>query len=207
MHEERFAAERTDVIRPDLGRDPEEAEAAGEQVVLTHLRFDPPALATFVSGFVLTVFGLLSLVRAGMTGFPSHQVTVAGITLSSFVALLTIFVGVGLLLSGASGYAGGAGSMFFSAMMLAAGIVVVADSQDLPRFLYADAVFGFLLGLFGAAILLTTAVIPTHVATRWLARRAVPGTVVVPTVIEPVETVEEVAVHEVPAAGHDHFTP
>jgi hypothetical protein len=119
-----------------------------------------------VSGFIFTVYGLLALVRAGFDGFPTHQVTVGAITVSSLVAVLTIAVGLGLLASSVSGPSVHPGLVFFSALMLVIGIVVVGDSASLPLALRASPGFGWLTMVLGVAMLVAT-LLPYRDTARW----------------------------------------
>jgi len=144
-----------------------------DSVVEERSHFDPAAVIAFVGGFILTIFGVVAMLRGDFDGFPDQWVTVAGMTVSMLVGVIATVVGLGLLLSGASGYRGRSGALFFSALMLIAGFVIVIASSDLPSSLAAEDVFGWLLVLLGALVLAASALLPARTTSRRYATRTV----------------------------------
>jgi hypothetical protein len=136
---------------------------------------DPASIAAYISGFILLMFGLLALVRGGFDGFPRELVTLGGLTVTTMVALCAAVVGAGLLLSGASGYAGRSGTMFLSGLLVVAGIIIVIDTTTLPAAFVAEDSFGWLIGLVGAATLAISALVPARRTSRSYIRRSVRG--------------------------------
>ena len=127
---------------------PAHRSGPGQQVVVT-----PSQVASVVTGVVLLAFGIVVVVRAGLDRpLEEPQVVVAGLTHTATIALVELGLGLVLLLCALS-----PGARILSGligiMMLAGGLVFLAEPSGLLADLRTESDLGW-LGVVGGGVLL-----------------------------------------------------
>jgi peptidoglycan/LPS O-acetylase OafA/YrhL len=125
---------------------------------------DASGVVSLLAGLLYGVMGLIVLIDLGVADFPSEATTqVFNLTQTQIWGGIGIGLGL-LLLAGAASYGRGL-STFAGALLLVAGIVVVAALDQLDATLATEEAYGWLAIVSGALVLLAAIAAPT-VATR-----------------------------------------
>jgi len=139
--------------------------ASGEKTTVTTVRrFSIGQLLSGIVGSILTVFGVVALVRTGIDGtFDRPVVDVVGLAHSSIIGLVELGVGV-LILLGAVARDMRALGGFMGLLLFIFGVVVVAASDEILLKLGTERTTGWFLMIMGAAAA-ATAALPTTTRT------------------------------------------
>lgn len=120
----------------------------------------PYAVAALIEGLAFVVIGAIVLLRANLgDGWTTDEVRVAGL---GHTALLgAIWLGLGLLLLIAGAARSRSFAMAMGVLMIAAGIVVIAEHRSLHDELAVGAGHGWLVLIAGALLFLLAVLAPT----------------------------------------------
>lgn len=139
----------------------EPAVESGRTTRRTWGRFSVGQALHAASGIFLVVFGAVGAGRAGFGDNLSERTAdVLGITLSTVLALVAIGAGVVLLLASLSPAGRGVGGVM-GVLLLVAGIIVVAGSNDMLDDLRTESALGW-VGIVIGAICVIAALLPSH---------------------------------------------
>jgi hypothetical protein len=122
--------------------------------------FAPGQLISFAVGLGFVVVGILALVRAELGGsLATPVVEVLGLSHTAWLGLAEIGLGVLLMVAGTGAW-GRPLSVLLGALMVVAGILVLAEIDQLPEELGLERDFGWPLVALGALVAVATMALP-----------------------------------------------
>jgi len=122
-------------------------------------RFEPDALFAAAVGLVLTVIGLIVMIRGGFSGSMSKPVVeVLGFTHTTTLGVIEFALGLALLASGAN--RSRSAEMFFGTVIGVAGFVGAVQTESFRNSLALESSMAWLVALVGAAVVLATLLLP-----------------------------------------------
>jgi hypothetical protein len=120
----------------------------------------PGQIVSLIVGVGFVALGLVAVLRAGFDGSLAEPVVdVLGFTHTAWLGLAEIGLGLLLMLAGST-MAGRSLSVLLGALMVIAGVLVVAVPEDLPGELGLEKDFGMPLIMVGAIVALAALVLP-----------------------------------------------
>lgn len=120
----------------------------------------PYAIAALIEGLVFVVVGAIVLLRADLTdGWTADEVTVAGLRHTPLLGVVWLALGLLLLIAGAA--RSRSFTMAMGVLMVAGGIVLIAEHDSLRDELAAEAGHGWILLIAGALLFLLAVAAPT----------------------------------------------
>lgn len=156
---------RDDDVTTHTTSDDDTTVAATTDDVATKTRertwtFAPGQLISFAVGVGFIALGLVAMIRAGIDGnLARPTVEVLELSHTAWLGLAEVGLGVLLLIAGT-----GAWGRFLSvpvgALMVIAGILVLAEPGQVPDRLAVEQDFGWVLVLFGALVALASMALP-----------------------------------------------
>jgi hypothetical protein len=157
MRERTVVTHDPDVIEDARRDDVYERES---KVTDRESRMDPSRIVSMIAGIGMLVLGVIVLLDTGFDGFPDQPVTeVAGLEHTPLLGVIDIGFGV-LLLAGAAAWSR-ALSTFTAALMVAAGLVVVFATEDLPDEVATTSDYGWVLVIVGAIVMVIDFAVPS----------------------------------------------
>lgn len=155
--------------RVDQHSDRQEAAATDEdrsiETAATKTRertwtFAPGQLISFAVGLGFIAMGIVAMVRAGVDGsFAIPTVEVLGVSHTAWLGLGEVGLGVLLLIAG-SGAWGRFLSVPLGALMVIAGVLVLAEPSQVPEELGMERDYGWALVVLGALVTLASMILP-----------------------------------------------
>ncbi|HYN32714.1 MAG TPA: hypothetical protein VES40_08820 [Ilumatobacteraceae bacterium] len=135
------------------------------QRVTSIRRFAPDALIAALVGLVLTVVGLIAIVRAGIDE-PVEQpvVEVLGFAHTAWLGMIELVIGLGLLLSGAAQSRSGA--IFFGSVLGIGGFVGAVQEESFAESLALESSFAWLCVVAGVIVVVAALIVPRTVSRR-----------------------------------------
>ena len=122
--------------------------------------FAPGQLISLIVGVGLVALGLVAMVRAGIDGsFGTPVVEVLGFSHTAWLGLAEVGAGVLLILAG-TGPWGRPLSVLVGAAMMIAGVLIGAETAEMPEELGVEQDYGWMLVLLGALVALAAMVLP-----------------------------------------------
>lgn len=146
--------------------------AVVNQVTVHDQVFDLSRLASLLAGAFFVLLGALVLLDTGLSDFPDLPLSVTfGFTQTPLLGAADVAIGL-LLLAGAAGWERSI-TIFVSAVMAIAGLIILFGVDRLPAALVTNTGYGALLLLVGGALLLIATVIPAVWSQRRVGRTSV----------------------------------
>ena len=128
-------------------------------------RFAPDALVAALVGLVLTVIGLIAVTRAGIDDpIAEPIVEVLGFTHTTWLGVIEVAIGLGLLLSGAARSRGGA--IFFGSILGIGAFVGAVQQDSFEESLALESSFAWLLVGAGVVVVLAALLVPRTISRR-----------------------------------------
>ncbi len=126
-------------------------------------RFAPDAVIAALVGLVLTVIGLIAIVRAGLDD-PVEQpvIEVLGLTHTAWLGVIEVGIGLGLLLSGAARSRGGA--ILFGSILAIGAFVGAVQQDSFEETLALESSFAWVLVVAGAVVVLAALLVPRTIS-------------------------------------------
>jgi hypothetical protein len=122
--------------------------------------FAPGQIVSMIVGVGFVALGLVALIRAGIDGsLESPVVEVLGFTHTAWLGLAEIGLGVLLILAG-TGARGRFLSVLLGAAMVVSGVLIGAETREMPEELALEQDFGWMLALFGALVAVAAMALP-----------------------------------------------
>ena len=122
--------------------------------------FAPGQLISFAIGVGLIAMGVVALIRAGLDGSLARPtVEVLELSHTAWLGLAEVGLGVLLLIAG-SGAWGRFLSVPIGALMVIAGVLVLAEPSQVPDELGVERDFGWLLALLGGIVAVASMALP-----------------------------------------------
>lgn len=156
-HDDTPADVRHDDVRHE---DVRHEEVRRDDVVDRDSRMDPSRIVAMLAGIGLLVLGTVVLLDTGFDGWPSEPVTEVA-NLQHTPLLGVVDVGLGVLLLVAAATWSRALSTFTAALMIAAGLVAIFATEDLPDELATTSDYGWMLVIVGAIVMVVDFVVPS----------------------------------------------
>jgi hypothetical protein len=122
--------------------------------------FAPGQLVSFIAGVGLIVLGVIAMVRAGIDGsFGTPTVEVLGYTHTAWLGLAEVGLGLLLVLAGTGAW-GRPLSVLLGAATVVAGVLVLAEWDQMPEELGIERSYGWPLVGLGAVVALAAMALP-----------------------------------------------
>ena len=122
--------------------------------------FAPGQIVSMIVGIGAVALGLVALIRAGIDGsLATPVVEVLGFTHTAWLGLAEIGLGVLLILAG-TGARGRFLSVLLGAGMVITGVLIGAETGEMPEELALEQDFGWMLALFGALVAIAAMALP-----------------------------------------------
>ena len=122
-------------------------------------RFEPDALIAAAIGLVLTVIGLIAVLRGGFDGpFAQPVVSVLGFTHTTALGMIEIAIGLALLLSGAT--RSRPAELFFGVILGVGGFVGAVQTSSFDTSLALESAMAWLATLAGTVVVAATLLLP-----------------------------------------------
>lgn len=151
----------TQVVRDsDRGADSATTETRTATVRERTWTFAPGQIVSLVAGIAVVVVGVIALVRAGVDGsLSSPTVDVLGYSHTAWLGLAEIGLGLLLLLAGTGAW-GRPLSVLLGAASVVAGVLVLAEPDQMPDELGLEKGYGWPLIALGAIVALAAMALP-----------------------------------------------
>jgi hypothetical protein len=122
--------------------------------------FAPGQIVSMIVGVGFVALGLVALIRAGIDGsLEAPVVEVLGFTHTAWLGLAEIGLGVLLILAGTGAW-GRFLSVLLGAGMVIAGVLIGAETAEMPEELALEQDFGWMLVLFGGLVAVAAMALP-----------------------------------------------
>ena len=122
--------------------------------------FAPGQLVSLAAGIFAIAVGLIALIRAGVDGsLEEPTVSVLGYDHTAWLGIVEIGVGALLVLAGA-GAAGRPLSVLVGALMVVAGVLVLAETSAMPDEFALEREFGWPVAVLGGVVALAALILP-----------------------------------------------
>ncbi|MDO8388962.1 MAG: hypothetical protein Q7V57_00610 [Actinomycetota bacterium] len=121
--------------------------------------FEPDALFAAGVGLVLTVLGLIVMIRGGFDGTMSAPVVeVLGFTHTTTLGIIEVILGIALLASGAS--RSRSSEIFFGTVLGVVGFVGAVQNESFTKNLALESSMAWIIAIVGAAVVAATLMLP-----------------------------------------------